>query len=137
MGNTFVWTERYSVNVKILDDHHKKLFALLDQLHQALLERRGREVIGEVIDELLDYTRYHFTEEEKKMETAKCSGIAAQKKAHQDFVKELKNYKEKLDNGMGAFITTNVMKTLNDWLVNHIGRLDKLYSESMNAAGFR
>jgi len=135
MSEAFVWTEKYSVQVEVLDDHHKKLFVLMKQLHVALLERRGKEVIGDVLDELLDYTKYHFGEEEKLMAQTGCPGLNAQKAAHAEFVSKLNEFKEKQEQGFGAFITTNVMVTLNDWLVTHIGRLDKLYSAPMNEAG--
>ena len=135
MGKAFAWSEKFSVEVKTLDEHHKKLFELMDKLNTALLERRGREVVGEVLQALLDYTVYHFSEEEKLLEIAKADGIVAHKQLHRDFIDEIKKYKGKADQGMEAFITTTLSKTLNDWLVNHIGRVDKLYSESMHAAG--
>ena len=135
MSDMFVWSEKYGVRVKVLDEHHKKLFSLINSLHGALSERRGKEVIGQVLTELLDYTVYHFGEEEKLMTRAGSDGLNAQQAAHEQFIATLKEYKDKHDQGLGAFITTNVMVTLNDWLVNHIGRLDKLYGESMNNAG--
>ena len=137
MAEAFVWTDRYSVQVDVLDDHHKKLFDLMNRLHVALLERRGKEVIGEVLNELLEYTVYHFGEEETLMEKAGCPGLNAQKSAHEEFISTLREYKEKHEKGFGAFITTSVMVTLNDWLVSHIGRMDKLYGEPMHQAGIR
>jgi hemerythrin len=78
-----------------------------------------------------------FTEEEKLLDVAKCDGLVAHKKMHEDFVNRLKQYREKAEKGMEAFITTTLMKTLNDWLVTHIGRMDQLYTEPMHAAGIR
>ena len=72
---------------------------------------------------------------EKLMLQSGCNGLSAQQEAHKTFVRTLAGYKEKMDSGLGAFITTNLMLTLNDWLVNHIGRMDKLYGQTMNEAG--
>ncbi len=135
MGTTFVWSEKYSVNVKLMDEHHKKLFALMDQLHDALARRQGHQIIGTILDELKKYTDYHFFEEEKRMEVAKYDGLAAQEAAHREFAKKIKKYKEKADSGKEAFITIEVMKSLNDWLITHIKHMDKSYSETMNEAG--
>lgn len=135
MADIFVWNEKYGVRVNLLDEHHKKLFALMSLLHNALLEKRGKEVISQVLDELFAYTKYHFSEEEKLMMKSGCNGISAHKDAHKSFVNTLTGFKEKLDSGFGAFISTSVLVTLNDWLINHIGRMDKLYGQSMNDAG--
>ena len=71
------------------------------------------------------------------MEIAARNGIIAHRQAHRDFEEKLSNYVEKASSGTGAFITTTVMKTLNDWPVIHIGRMDKLYGTKMNEAGIR
>ncbi len=135
MSNLFEWSDKYSVGVVSLDEHHQQLFRLVNTLHAALTERKGREVIAEIVEKLLAYTQYHFAEEEKLMARARSNGIVAHKKMHADFVEQICVYKKEIDNGMVAFVTTEVMNTIRDWLLTHIARADKQYAASMKVAG--
>ena len=137
MGTAIKWKKEYSVGVSVLDEHHQKLFKILSDLHAALSKKEGRVVIRDVLTVLLDYTQYHFTEEEKLMTKAACNGLIAHTEMHAAFAAELLEYKKKADAGMEEFITTTLMNRLNDWLINHIGRVDKLYAEAMYERGIR
>jgi hemerythrin len=79
MGKAFVWSEKYSVDVKLPDTHHNELFALMDKLNSVLMERRGREVVGDVLEvvgdvlnALLEYTVYHI---HRRGETPRCREV--------------------------------------------------------------
>jgi len=63
----FNWEPRYSVKVKRFDDDHQELFRILNTLHDAMMARRGQEVLQKVLDELLRYTEGHFAREEEVM----------------------------------------------------------------------
>ncbi len=64
----FEWSDDYSVGVAGMDRHHQKIFDMLNRLHAAMLQGKAVDMIGNIIRELLDYTKYHFGEEEKLME---------------------------------------------------------------------
>lgn len=131
------WSDEFSVGVFTMDSHHRKLFDLLNKLDDAMVAGKGADIVGGIIKELLDYTRYHFGEEEKLMEKINYSGIAAQKNAHQRFISQIEEYQKKSQEGLEAFLSSGVSRLLTDWLKNHIGGLDKKYQKEMNAAGVR
>jgi hemerythrin-like metal-binding protein len=133
----FQWSKDYSVGVTTMDRHHQKLFDLLNKLHDAMMEGKAMAVVSGIIRELLDYTKYHFGEEEKLMEKIKYSGISEQKRAHQKFIASIEDYKAQADKGMAAFLSSGMSKFLTDWLKNHIGILDKKYQKDMNDNGMR
>jgi hemerythrin len=58
------WEDIYSVGIEEFDNDHKKLIELINRLHQAMLDKKAKEVLGEIINELVDYTIYHFNKEE-------------------------------------------------------------------------
>ena len=58
------WNEKYSVHIEEIDSQHKKIFSIINRLHSALKARKGKKVIGNLLDELVDYTYYHFATEE-------------------------------------------------------------------------
>jgi hemerythrin len=59
------WNNRYSVHVDEIDKQHQKLINLINEMYDAMQAGKGREIIGTVIDEFVDYTVYHFNTEER------------------------------------------------------------------------
>ncbi|HHC24898.1 MAG TPA: bacteriohemerythrin [Desulfobacterales bacterium] len=133
----FEWSDDYSVGVAGMDRHHQKIFDMLNRLHAAMLQGKAVDMIGNIIRELLDYTKYHFGEEEKLMERVNYVGLAEQKNAHGKFISLIEDYKDQADKGMGAFLSSGVSTLLTDWLKSHIGVMDKKYQKAMNAEGIR
>lgn len=131
----FDWSSDYSVGVHSMDNHHKRLFDIMNKLHDAMKERRGSEMIAAIIDELIDYTKYHFAEEERLMEQAGYAGLAAQKMAHRAFVDKMMEYKGRADQGMAIFVANEVAMTATDWLKGHILKMDMAYEKTLTSAG--
>ena len=47
------WNDEYSVKVKEIDQQHMKLVNLINELHLAMKEARGREVVGKILTGLI------------------------------------------------------------------------------------
>ena len=133
----FNWDDEFSVNVLAMDNHHKKLFDIMNQMHDAMKAGSGEDAVSKLINELIDYTRYHFGEEEKMMEQINYAGIDGQKRAHKAFVDKMLEYKKDVDEGMAIFAVSKVSRTGVEWLKEHIMVMDNKYSDTANAAGFR
>ncbi len=123
----FTWDEKYSVGDADLDGDHKKLFEILSTLHDAMTQGKGRTVVKDTVDELIKYTHYHFSREEKKLAEAGYHGLAGQQKAHAEFLSKAEDFKKKINEGKEQHITVNVSNMLVDWLKNHIGAMDSGY----------
>lgn len=133
----FDWDNKYSVGVYSMDSHHKKLFDIINKLNDAMKEGKGEEAAGRTIKELLDYTHYHFGEEEKLLEQIGYSGLESQKRAHRMFTDKLEEYMKEADAGLAIFVSSKVVNTAIDWLKEHIMRMDTQYTKEMNSAGMR
>ena len=81
------WKDSYSVNVKSIDEQHKKLVSIINELNNAMLYEKGRSVIGKVLKDLVDYTVSHFDYEEKLMEKNGYSDLENHKQIHKDLLK--------------------------------------------------
>ena len=46
--------EKYAIGVARVDEQHRRLFELLNELHDAMQEGEGRDVVGETPDTVLD-----------------------------------------------------------------------------------
>jgi len=131
------WSEEYSVGVGNLDRHHQKLFDMLNRLHNAMTQGKGKEVVIGIIKEMVDYARYHFEEEEKLMERIKYPGLNEQRNVHKKFMIKVEEYRKLADMGLEAFLSSGISTFLSDWLKNHIGVMDKKYKKYMNENGIK
>ncbi|MCH4888294.1 bacteriohemerythrin [Acidaminobacter sp. JC074] len=132
----FDWKEDYSVGVKEIDAQHKRLFEM-GQAMSDLVSNHGDEDIYDeltaMFNELIDYTRYHFNDEEKLMEKVNYKDLEDHKVQHQLFVEKLEAYDlETIDEDQGAF-ALKLLKTVATWIFKHITGDDFRYREAMTA----
>jgi hemerythrin len=130
----FTWNDSYSVSVKSMDDQHKKIFALINQLHDAMSAGKGKLAVGPVLNEMLDYTRTHFTAEEKVLEKLAYPGLPEQKKEHAIYIAKIVEMQKKLDAG-SLTVSIEASQFLRDWLTNHIMVVDKKYGSFVSSHG--
>jgi len=128
------WDPSYSVKVNRLDEDHKKLFAMINTLHEAMLTGHGNEKVKETVKQLVDYTKFHFAAEEAFFEKTKYPGLPAHRAEHQAFVKRVEQFQKDLAAGKGGQ-SISVGIFLNEWLTNHIKQTDQKYSSHLNANG--
>lgn len=128
------WDETYTVKVRSCDDDHKKLFALINDLHDAMKAGKGAQIIQKVIQDLGNYTKYHFTREEALLEKAEYPELASHRLQHKEFVNKIDQFHKECQKGMtGQSIA--VTSFLRDWLSKHIKQTDRQYSAHLNARG--
>lgn len=136
------WDDSYSVAVPEADRQHRRLFALINQLHEAMsnteLEATIDSAVDEmgtiaaVLDELIQYTLHHFSTEESHMRAGAYPERAAHEAAHRYFVERVRGFKRDFDNG-GAIRSVEIIHFLRDWLDNHIRTLDKQLGAFLSA----
>jgi len=127
-GGSFVrWSPDFAVDVERFDAHHKRLFALVDQLYRVMQSGSTTEHLKKVFDELLEYTGYHFSAEEAAFDHFGYPQCDTHKVQHAELVREATRLRADLEAGK-AMIAVDVMEFLRDWLTRHIKGCDKLYS---------
>ena len=126
--NDIRWTEALSVGNEAIDDDHRHLFDLLDQLQRATPAGLvTQEVVG-VVDELVRYTENHFRREEEFMQRVAYPAYPAHKIEHERFVSEVHALQSRLARGAQTLILS-IDKLLSDWLRQHVLVVDKALAE--------
>jgi hemerythrin len=128
------WDPSYCVKVSKCDEDHKKLFSLLNTLHDAMSTGKGREVIQQIVTELAEYTKYHFSREEQLFRQTNYPDLAAHVAQHKMFVKKVEEFQSDLRAGH-VNQSVAVTEFIKDWLSNHIKQSDRQYSAHLNAHG--
>ena len=128
------WTDQLSVKVADIDNQHKKLIDLINNLHDAMKQGKARDLMGKVLNELIDYTVYHFGKEEMYQVQYQYPDYAAHKAEHDKFVAKALELKKQFESGKTT-ISMEVLSFLQDWVRNHILKTDKQYSAHFNEKG--
>ncbi|MCP5303740.1 MAG: bacteriohemerythrin [Pseudomonadales bacterium] len=124
------WKESYSVGVSELDDDHKRLIELINRFRTAYNYHTGESFEIESLNELVNYTKYHFGREEKMMKEAGYPDLAAHKEMHRVMISKVELFqKEYQESGHQAL--EGVATFLSDWLIEHINGTDKRYAPYM------
>ncbi|MDT8385979.1 MAG: bacteriohemerythrin [Thiogranum sp.] len=128
------WKSEYDVGIGSIDRQHRKLVNLINQLQTAIDYSTGEEFEREALDELVNYTKTHFSYEEGLMETHEYPDFEPHKAQHLKMIREveavLTEYEENQEGAM-----QRALDFLKDWLINHINGTDQQYSGFLRARG--
>ncbi len=130
----FVWDDKYAVGIKEIDEQHKKLVELINDLNEAIYTGQGCQKLETVFKEVIDYTITHFSFEEDLLRSNDYPDIMAHEKKHKELTKEAMDLQEQFEGG-NFLITMQVMNFLKDWLVTHILEIDKKYETFLKDKG--
>jgi hemerythrin len=122
------WNDSFSVNVAELDEQHKTLIALINDLNDAMSVGKGRDVLGRILNDLSAYTATHFRTEERYFAQYKYPDTFNHRIEHIAFAKKVAQFSEAYANG-NIPLTTEVLKRISDWWKHHILETDKKYSQ--------
>ena len=122
------WSSTFSVGVKIIDDQHKGLLDLVNDMFNHVSENHvdEREYFKDVIQQAVQYVKVHFSTEEKIMIRTNFPGYAEHKKAHDSFVLVVVENIKNFEAGK-RFVLLDFTKFLKEWILTHIAFMDKQY----------
>lgn len=130
------WNDRLSVGIVAIDEQHKQLIKIINELNDAMKQGKGKSVLSKIIDGLIRYTETHFKLEERYFEQLGYPDAANHKREHIAFTKKVTEFKEGFDKGK-ITLSVEIMIFLSNWLQNHIEGVDKKYGAFFNAKGIK
>ena len=125
------WSEKYSVNNFLLDSQHKKLVAIMNELHTAMRVAKGKEILHTIFDELIWYTKEHFRTEEQIMLKFNYPEFKEHKAIHEKLTEQVLKLQKDYKCG-SSMVTMDTMNFLKNWLINHIEGTDKKYKDKIS-----
>jgi methyl-accepting chemotaxis protein/hemerythrin len=136
-GEVFIpWSQSLSVGIGSIDEQHKVLVGLINELHSAMRERRGNAVLNDVLGRLKDYTVKHFKYEEKLFAQHRYPDAESHAQVHSKLVEKVLDFAEDIRTGR-ATVSMDLLRFLKSWLTDHIMGTDKKYSPFLTARGVR
>lgn len=137
MAELIQWDDtKYSVKIRSIDEQHKKLVVLINQLFDAMTKGEAHSQLSGIIQELIKYTGYHFGTEEAyfaKLGYDKVYTTEHENK-HKEFVQQVIKFQNDFEIG-NVTLSKEIMIFLKDWLINHISGTDQQYSDFFISKG--
>lgn len=120
----FEWKSDYHVGHEKIDFQHHNLVNMINNIHDATtLEKDAAEVAVRVtLENLVDYTVFHFQTEEDLMKDFKFPDLAQHLKEHALLKARVLDFQKKFEEG--KLEVSVLLEFLKDWLLNHIGKRD-------------
>jgi len=128
------WSSAMSVGVKQMDNQHINWIYIINTFHEAMKTGNGDKVLEMIFNGVLSFSKIHFADEEALLAANGYPGLPGQKYEHDNFVKQVIEYKKKFESGQ-MLVSMDLMVLLKAWVQSHIMQQDKQYGVFLNAKG--
>ena len=118
------WSELLSVDIDEIDEDHRKLLEIFNLLNHALAERESPDYQAAVLEELISFTSWHFSHEERLMVKHGYRDIDEHKAAHRELIKSAREFQQRTLQPDYSISDDDVV-FLERWLTEHILTDDK------------
>ena len=118
----FKWSSEFEIGLKQVDEQHHKLVDITNSLGNLLSNDSVKnDSLERVFDELVEYTQYHFSEEENMMSEFGIDQrhLHEHIAIHTNFLKDVLDFKEDF-NEQNLQTSKSLFDYLMNWLVYHI-----------------
>jgi hemerythrin len=122
------WLDTYDVGFKVIDEQHKKLIDIINELYEAQRHSTSHITIIDTLNKLADYTVYHFNTEEKLFAQYEYPKAAEHLAEHKSFVNQVAIFQQELKLG-SLLLSLKTMEYLKDWTITHILGSDREFGE--------
>lgn len=128
-----IWKDSYSIGMDLIDAQHKHLFDIGNQAYNLL--KNGFKIdkyddIVLIIEDLSNYTKYHFRCEEEYMKKINYPRYENQKKEHNYFIEKIDSIQlHSIDENQQKYIE-DLLDFIFNWILEHILKEDKLIMSS-------
>lgn len=113
------WDDTLRVGIDVIDEHHRYLFDLINDLYDVVINKLGAREVARLIKALDAYAKVHFRSEEMMMAHYGYSGLQRQEHQHHAFERKIFEFYEEL-HANPLVAQFDVLSYLRDWLIKHI-----------------
>ncbi len=130
------WDASYSVNIELIDEQHKMLVKMINDLYDAMNSQKEKEILEKLINRISVYAAMHFAREENFLDMFGYPDADSHKDVHNDFEDRVTRFEDDFAKGRQN-LSMDIMKFLSDWLIDHIKGVDQKYSSFLNERGVK
>ena len=134
----FKWKDSYSCSIEEIDKQHKRLFEIGAKIVDVASVKDDfdhYDDIVRVLEEMKEYTIYHFNYEEALMKKHDYENYETHKIEHDFFVKKLQRIERKDLEGKQNEVLMEIVAFVADWITGHILNTDFQYKPFFSGKG--
>ncbi|NVN90482.1 MAG: hemerythrin family protein [Desulfuromonadales bacterium] len=113
------WNTTFSLKNLELDEQHKRLVAIINNLHDTITQGQGLQSIREVFSALVITIKSHFISEEQLMRQYAFPGLAHHKQEHDNLIEQIDITSKRVAAGNNE-LTRDVQQYVASWWLSHI-----------------
>jgi methyl-accepting chemotaxis protein len=130
------WGHQFILGIKTIDDQHKVLVDLINKVYSEFGSSNNKTVLKKILNELVDYTVYHFGNEEEQFDKIQYKHSQEHIHEHKKFVDTIVKFKKEFEAG-SQVLSFDIVNFLKNWLLDHILKSDKRYVNSFKQQGIK
>ncbi len=134
--NKLNWDKHLDVGIEKFNIQHRRLFALLGKIYSSMENKQDRKTLALIINELIDYSKIHLTEEETCLLLYDYPDYEEHRKQHKIFIEKIEQFVADFKSEK-PLIHCDMAVFLKSWIVNHINNVDKKYTEFLHSKGVK
>lgn len=131
------WDDSYSIAIPFFDEEHKTLFALANELHEAVTCEAEVFALERSCDRLIEHVVLHFRHEEMYFEDWQYPHRVQHTAAHRQLRRQLFGYREHILAMPEPAKAVELFELLKTWLIQHILTDDRQYGAFLVERGLR
>ena len=125
------WTDDLRIGVRAMDEQHRVLVGLINQVHRSA--GHDRAATGQVLSALAEYTKVHFSAEERLMREHGYPDFDGHEQRHHDLLAKVEQTFDRYR--AGDDVGAELLAFLKEWLRHHILKSDRKYAAYLNERG--
>ena len=131
------WSEEMSVGVKEMDDDHKKLISILNEIHERVAAGQDKQALSGLVDQMMAGTKAHFAQEEQLLAKSGYPDVTAHYEEHDQMIAKALSACAGFRWGSTSMLSEDLLAYPRDWLIEHIQSTDKSYGAYLSAKGIQ
>ena len=128
------WNHAALIGVRAIDDQHGVLMDTLNEIRLVLAHGGGRDQVSEGLNRLIEFTRMHFSSEERLLEHHGYPGIAEYREAHRRLLDQIEEAAKRAHHDDELHMHS-MLAFLRTWHFDHVEGADRQYGAWLNQRG--
>ncbi len=121
------WDRKLALGIDEIDQQHRVFIEILQKLYEVCLTPDSKSIFSAALQELLEYSDYHFMAEETFMRKHDYPELSSHQLEHRKFTQKIETLQESKSFG-GKTFSMEVITFLRDWFIEHIQGTDQQFA---------
>ena len=133
-----VWEKTWETGIKTIDDQHKHFVGIINRAYTLDEKGKDKEVLGEILNELIEYARIHFSTEEGYFEDTEYPQAEEHMEKHQIMLVKVLKFSQRFEKKEDvSVLVKDFLIFLRDWLDDHLIKVDHKYIPWLTEHGIK